>query len=71
MAGVTGFLAPDSLDFRDDKNGPELAQVTSWGVEKHDFTLVHNGTCMKCDTWNSEPAFRQGMLEEKQGRVHR
>jgi hypothetical protein len=34
-----------------------MAQVTSWGVEWGNFTLVRNGTCMK------------GL--EKQGRVHR
>jgi len=51
-----GFFVPNFGGFRSAKNGPEPAQVTSWGVE---------------NMTSKEPAFPQGMIEQKQGRVHR
>ena len=48
-----GFFVPNSGGFRSVKNEPKTAQVLRVGALIN-FTLVRNGTCMKCDTCDLE-----------------
>jgi hypothetical protein len=45
-----GLFAPNSGGFRGAKNGPKWLEVTGWGVEVGNFTLVLSSTCVKCLT---------------------
>jgi hypothetical protein len=47
-----GFVVLNLGTFGALKTSQKRLRFESWGVEGGNFTLVRNGTCMKCGTWD-------------------